>query len=1168
MSLGPPYFTSGSASAAYDSDISSLLTRLPDNNQNLVLAKDVRDPIWTLWNKIELVSSQSGSFSQAISYTTATPSSVTIGGITEGMTFSNESIQGLFDLMLHPYVPTEPQLGIDAGERQFGNNGALNLSYYINVGSSPISTIAFNGPSTIPISPNLPTGNDPDTGYKLGITPTYSSSTLLTQELVFTMSITSDDLNTYSATASTIYKHKRYYGQLTIPMGFTPSIPSSVTTVRSYLTDAVIKGLSFSELSTNVYFSEYITFANQYFIFAAPTVMGEPPLQGFHMDFLFSTDYTKIKSGVTFSNEYGYLTPYDIWISNFYLNQDPVLVSAQNPNLFSNTFEIPSDIYYMVGPVGPTGYDGNDGSPVPLQRIAWGTGTGVTGSEYFTFDESTFNLLVSTGSSFSSATNSVILGGSFNNILNTPNGSIIGGVYNHLRNVDNSSITGGYNNCISYTKNSSIIGGKDGYLYNSCESTIIGGYSNNLEDSKYSSIIGGQYNIMSNNSFSSSIIGGYNNCVYNSCKSMILGGSNLSLNSENDTVYVNKLKVATASNDNGLSDILVRDSNGNVKYRDASTILTPPTAIDNTEIAFGTGTGLTSSNDFNFNSNTFNFIASTASSITGTSIKSIILGGSNNGLTGSNNGSIIGGKCNNLTNSVYGSILGGYNILINGSCESSVIGGNTNNIYSSNYSSILGGQCNGLTSSYGSVILGGFRNKLSSGYSLVSGISNKVYGWDTNIIGGVGNTASSEYSTIINSCISCNNTQNSKNSSIIGSFNSQINCCSPLATIIGSKNSKITRFSCYSSIIGGINNTLDLGYCSSIFSSRNSVMCNSRESVILGGGFNTICNNAYDGSGSILGGRCNSILASPCGSIIGGFCNRLDTQACKSTIISGNNNWINGSCQSSIIGGRNNKINSDYEISIIGGCNNLIEGGSRSVILGGSINKIDTFGAAAIVGGRGNRIYGYYSSIIGGRDNTIYSHRSSIIGGCNNTVYGYNSSIIGGLYNTIGTSSNSVILGGTNLTLNNENDTVYVPTLKIATVSNNNTLTDILVRDFDGTIRYRTFTDISHNAVFSSTNNADNRFIETASGISSNIVGHIVPIDSTIDRITYAISATGPTSSANVYINGTYSFGLTMSNLTRKATLSLTQSVLLSDEISVYISGSVSQPIVNIHMRG
>lgn len=920
MSLGPPYFTCGSASAAYDSDISSLLVRIPDNNQNLILAKDVRDPLWSLWNQIQLVASQSGSFSQAITYTTATPSSVTIGGILEGMTFSDISMQSIFDLMLHPFVPTIPQLGIDAGERQFGNNGVLNLSYYINTGSSPISTIAFNGPSNSPISPNLPTGNDPDIGYKLGIVPTYSSTAIVSQELVFTMSVTTNDLNLYTATASTIFKHKRYYGPITIPMGFTASSPSSVTAVQSYLTDNIIKGLSFSELATNVYFSEYMSFANQYFVFAAPTIMGEPPLQGFHVDFLFSTDYTKIKSGVTFSNNYGYKAPYDVWISNFKLNESPVLISVQNPTSFSNDVEVPSSISYVVGPMGPTG---SDGSPVPLQRIAWGTGTGVTGSQYFEFEESTFNILGSSGSSFINSTKSTILGGYQNLIDNSSCSIITGGKFNNLCSSQNSAITGGATN----------------NLYCSNNSFISGGY-NTIYFSNYSSINGGYYNIL--------------------CQSR----------------------------------------------------------------------------------------------------SSVVVGGVSNRLCFSNNSINIGGASNNLCLSTYSAIIGGSSNLSCCSNNSTILGGSGNRLCLSNNSTNIGGVGNGLTSSNCSSVIGGRLNYLD----------------------------------------------NSNNSSVIGGCLNNISSAP------------------YSSINGGSCNSLLTSVRSSINSGRNNIICQSSSDT----------------------------------SIIGGINNKAYYYSNRSIILGGSNNILNGSGNAAIINGYcNNMTNSGS--SMIGGCNNNIVGSQFSSIIGGAFNGLTASS---------------YSSIVGGIRTSIFnSCQSSIINGDNNNIYCSNcSSIMGGSSNTICNSNRSVILGGTSLVLNAENDTVLVPTLKIDIVPNENTDTQILTWGATGLVNYRdisTLTDVSHNAVFSSTDTVTtDRFIETGSGIPSNIVGHIVPINSTIDYLTYAIGVTGPTSSADIYINGVYSFGITMSNLTRIATLGLTQSVTLGDELSVYISGSVSQPIVNIHMRG
>ena len=79
---------------------------------------------------------------------------------------------------------------------------------------------------------------------------------------------------------------------------------------------------------------------------------------------------------------------------------------------------------------------------------------------------------------------------------------------------------------------------------------------------------------------------------------------------------------------------------------------------------------------------------------------------------------------------------------------------------------------------------------------------------------------------------------------------------------------------------------------------------------------------------------------------------------------------------------------------------------------------------------------------LGGKDNTIT--RDSL-----------NSTILAGQNNTIGTSStNSVILGGSGLELDNESNVIYVPSLKISTVSNINA-DRILVWNTDNYVGYR-----------------------------------------------------------------------------------------------------------------
>jgi len=82
MALGTPSTGTGSAPSwfsEYESDFSQLLQRLADNTTNQIDAKDVRDSIWTLYNQILTVASQS--LTQSFSYTLATPSTIGVGGI-------------------------------------------------------------------------------------------------------------------------------------------------------------------------------------------------------------------------------------------------------------------------------------------------------------------------------------------------------------------------------------------------------------------------------------------------------------------------------------------------------------------------------------------------------------------------------------------------------------------------------------------------------------------------------------------------------------------------------------------------------------------------------------------------------------------------------------------------------------------------------------------------------------------------------------------------------------------------------------------------------------------------------------------------------------------------------------------------------------------------------
>ena len=196
-----------------------------------------------------------------------------------------------------------------------------------------------------------------------------------------------------------------------------------------------------------------------------------------------------------------------------------------------------------------------------------------------------------------------ILGGSNNNIYQdnsfagvTPNYSVIvGGDTNRIDDSDTATIINGFQNTISVnSKQSTIVNGQEHSIASSQFSAIIGGNSNEMTDSDGSALIGGSNNgILSdgnpaftryynailggtgntiNNGELCFIMGGYQNVIpYGTVGSVILGGDSITANS-NNTVFVQRLNIKYAQNDNLTTKLLTIDNNGLIKYRDVSSI--------------------------------------------------------------------------------------------------------------------------------------------------------------------------------------------------------------------------------------------------------------------------------------------------------------------------------------------------------------------------------------------------------------------------------------------------------------------------------------------------------------------------------------------------------------------------------------------------------------------
>ena len=174
---------------------------------------------------------------------------------------------------------------------------------------------------------------------------------------------------------------------------------------------------------------------------------------------------------------------------------------------------------------------------------------------------------------------SVIIGGDTNRIDDSDTATILNGFTNTINtNSKQSSILNGQFHSITSSKFSTIIGGNDNEMTDSDGSALIGGSSNSiLSDGNpaftryYNAILGGTGNTINNGELCF-IMGGYQNVIpYGTVGSVILGGDSITANS-NNTVFVQRLNIKYAQNDNTTTKLLTIDNNGLIKYRNVSSI--------------------------------------------------------------------------------------------------------------------------------------------------------------------------------------------------------------------------------------------------------------------------------------------------------------------------------------------------------------------------------------------------------------------------------------------------------------------------------------------------------------------------------------------------------------------------------------------------------------------
>jgi hypothetical protein len=325
---GPPAPTGGSSSANSYSTIQELLIKIPDNTANQIQPKDLRDSVFTLWEKIsnvQIIASQSASASSY--YTNPGLVPVSVGGISAGSSFPGTySMQQMWDLLLYPYISPGAGLGSIA-PRQYGSGTSVTLSWSVTKNTNTITYIIVD---TLPQSF---TGNS-QIGTKAA-TGTHSNTPPISTTNTYTMTC-SDGTTTVSASTTLTWMNKRYWGYIDldgvgVPTGTAPDLttfPLLSGAVGNHITDTMIKTLNGasanglaqvagmgSELSTTrekTYTG--INGGGKHLIFAFPSGFGSPSwtVGGFTVN-----AFTRVKSSFPFVNEYNWSgTSYDVWVSN------------------------------------------------------------------------------------------------------------------------------------------------------------------------------------------------------------------------------------------------------------------------------------------------------------------------------------------------------------------------------------------------------------------------------------------------------------------------------------------------------------------------------------------------------------------------------------------------------------------------------------------------------------------------------------------------------------------------------------------------------------------------------------------------------------------------------------------------------------------------------------
>lgn len=328
------YGVSGSGTYAVTlSGLDELMSALPNNTVNQIRAQDARNVVYTLWESL------GGGGGGSFSYThdpVSEASTIAVGGIGVGTTFSNVPLQTLFDSMFYPAVGTVYSISTSPAALEYNNpDNTTTVSVSITKKTPTINSITVVGPGgSLGPPPTIPTTfNQVSSKPFPGVIVTQNTNTTYTLTVI-------DSAKTSTPQASVSWYFPRWYGSIDLNALISPNLDTKTLTstqktliINKLKNNPVSGDQDWSPVWNDSTLTSFSAGSGQ---LSSVSVTPKNTTLGSHIVLIWpSTDYNGdgdptdytfgVVSGRPFvdlgvhsvENQYGYILPCRIWIRDF-----------------------------------------------------------------------------------------------------------------------------------------------------------------------------------------------------------------------------------------------------------------------------------------------------------------------------------------------------------------------------------------------------------------------------------------------------------------------------------------------------------------------------------------------------------------------------------------------------------------------------------------------------------------------------------------------------------------------------------------------------------------------------------------------------------------------------------------------------------------------------------